>query len=310
MTTISSDRVEGAPRPPRGGRVREAVRHPFWQFVLVMIGAYLLVKFGIAYIPPLFGMPSAPVPQSVVMQYMLTILAGVLIYVSADEPRWRRFREPMHATLVDDDKRWLRLGLLVALPLLVGWTTYQQTRPRVAAPLELRSIHPAPPGQLTFRGKTIQLTGLENPLRSRGSMADHLREGKALYYQNCLPCHGDRVDGRGHFAHGFSPTPASFEDNGTIAQLTESYVFWRIAKGGPGLPREGAPWNSAMPAWEDFLTEDQIWAVTLFIYDQSGWRPRRWEAGHEEQLNPPGTKQPVAPPGTPAPAPSAKEGER
>jgi mono/diheme cytochrome c family protein len=309
MTTIPSDGT-GSPRRANGRRVREALRHPFWQFVLVMVGAYLLVKFGIVYIPPLFGVPSAPVPKSVMLQYMLTILAGVLVYVSADEPRWRRFREPMHATLVDDDKRWLRTGMLVALPLLVGWTTYQQTRPRVAAPIELRSIHPAPPGQITFRGKPIQLTGLENPLRSRGSMEEHLRDGKAIYYKNCLPCHGDRVDGRGHFAHGFSPTPASFADNGTISQLTESYVFWRIAKGGPGLPREGTPWNSAMPVWEDYLTEDQIWAVTLFIYNQSGSRPRRWEAAHEEQTNPPGTKQATPPPGTPAPAPGTKEGTR
>jgi mono/diheme cytochrome c family protein len=310
MTTIPSDGTSRPSRAPIGARVRDAVRHPFWQMVLVMVGSYLLVKFGIAYIPPLFGMHSAPVPQSVVLQYMLTILVGALIYVSADEARWRRFREPLHAVVVDDDKRTLRLALLVAVPLLVGWMTYQQTRPRVAAPIELRSIHPAPPGQITFRGKQIQLTGLANPLRARGSMDEHLREGKAIYYQNCLPCHGDRVDGRGHFAHGFSPTPASFADNGTIAQLTESYVFWRIAKGGPGLPREGTPWNSAMPVWEDFLTEDQIWAVTLFIYSQSGWQPRRWEAGHEEQINPPGTKQPVAPPGTPAPAPGSKEGER
>ncbi len=310
MTTIPSDRAGGTPRPRNGGRVRETLRHPFWQTVLVMVVSYLLVKYGIAYVPALFGMESAPVPRSVVLQYMLTILVGVLIYVSADDARWQRFREPMRRTLVDDDKKWLRVALLVAVPLLVGWTTYQQTRPRVAAPIELRSIHPAPPGQITFRGKTLQLTGLENPLRSRGSMEEHLREGKAIYYQNCLPCHGDRVDGRGHFAHGFSPTPASFADNGTIAQLTESYVFWRIAKGGPGLPREGTPWNSAMPAWEDFLTEDQIWAVTLFIYAQSGWQPRRWEAGHEEQINPPGTKQPLPAPGTPAPAPSSKEGSR
>jgi mono/diheme cytochrome c family protein len=310
MTTIPSNGTRGPSRAPIGARARDAIRHPFWQTVVVMVGSYLLVKFGIAYIPPLFGMHSAPVPQSVVLQYMLTILVGVLVYVSADEARWRQFREPLHATLVDNDKRWLRLGLLVAIPLLVGWTTYQQTRPRVAAPIELRSIHPAPPGQLTFRGKTIQLTGLENPLRSRGSMDEHLRQGKAIYYQNCLPCHGDRVDGRGHFAHGFSPTPASFADNGTIAQLTESYVFWRIVKGGPGLPREGTPWNSAMPAWEDFLTEDQVWAVTMFIYAQSGWRPRRWEATHEEQINPPGQQQPVPPPGAPAPAPGAKEGSR
>jgi hypothetical protein len=65
-----------------------------------------------------------------------------------------------------------------------------------------------------------------------------------------------------------------------------------------------------MPVWEDYLTEDQIWAVTLFIYNQSGSHPRRWEAGGEEKVNPPGTKQPAGPPGTPAPAPSTKEGPR
>jgi hypothetical protein len=54
-------------------------------------------------------------------------------------------------------------------------------------------------------------------------------------------------------------------------------VFWRIAKGGPGLPREGAPWNSAMPAWEDFLSAEDIWAVTLFLYEQAGVTPRTWE---------------------------------
>ena len=124
-------------------------------------------------------------------------------------------------------------------------------------------------------------TWLENPLRARGDMAEHLRTGKRIYYQNCLPCHGDRLDGQGHFAHGFSPAPASFEDNGTIAQLTESYVFWRIAKGGPGLPREGTPWNSAMPKWEDFLTEREIWSVILFLYDQTGWKPRTWEKAAE-----------------------------
>src|SRR5207244_6009394 len=86
-----------------------------------------------------------------------------------------------------------------------------------------------------------------------------LAEGKHVYYRNCLPCHGDHLDGQGHFASGFNPLPANFQDNGTIAQLTESFVFWRVAKGGPGLPREGTPWNSAMPVWEDFLTEREIW---------------------------------------------------
>jgi len=148
----------------------------------------------------------------------------------------------------------------------------------VQAPPNLRSIHPAPPAEITFRGKSLTLTGLDNPLRQHAdSLAYYVGEGKRIYYQNCLPCHGDHLDGLGHFAPGFNPLPANFQDNGTIAQLTESFVFWRIAKGGPGLPREGTPWNSAMPKWEDFLTEREIWQVVLFLYDQTGWKPRTWE---------------------------------
>jgi hypothetical protein len=176
---------------------------------------------------------------------------------------------------------------MVAFPLLVGWVTYNQVKPGVAAPLQLRSIHPAPPTSITFRGRTMQLTGLENPLRHEGSLEEHYERGKTIYYQNCLPCHGDLMDGAGHFAHGFNPAPLSFTSGGTIPQLTESFVFWRIAKGGPGLPAEGGPWNSAMPAWETILTEDEIWAVTIFLYEQTGATPRTWEeegggeGGHE-----------------------------
>lgn len=262
-------------------RLREALGHPFWQAVLLLVAAYLVFAFGVAYVPPLFGLTSAPVPKSVLAQYLLTALVGILIYVSSDEARWKRFKAPIHATMVDADRRWLRIPLLVLIPVLVGFATYAQTRPRIAAPIELRSIHPAPPGQITFRGKTLRLTGLANPLRERGSTTEHFATGKRVYYQNCVACHGDRLDGQGHYAHGFSPTPLSFADPGTISQLTESFVFWRIAKGGPGLPREGAPWHSAMPVWEDYLTEDEIWAVIIFLYDQSGWKPRTFETeGH------------------------------
>src|SRR5216117_3855547 len=172
----------------------------------------------------------------------------------------------------------VRAVVLAVVTALVGLVAYGQVTTTVAAPPNLRSIHPAPPAEVTFRGKTITLTGLENPLRQHpDSLPAYLTEGKHVYYRNCLPCHGDHLDGQGHFASGFNPLPANFQDNGTIAQLTESFVFWRVAKGGPGLPREGTPWNSAMPAWEEFLTEDEIWSVVLFLYDQTGWKPRTWE---------------------------------
>jgi len=253
------------------------LRHPFWQTVVLLVAAYVLIRFGIAYLPQVLGMRSAPVPSSVVLQYMATVLVGLILYVSADAQRWRRFREPIHAALVEPDKRMVRTALLVAVPLLVGFLTYDSVRPTVAAPASLRSIHPAPPTQITVRGRTVALAGLENPLRATGSIEEHYEEGKRVYYQNCLPCHGDYLDGQGHYAPAFNPAPLSFQDNGTIAQLSESFVFWRVVKGGPGLPAEGGPANSAMPAWEDILNEEEIWAVVLFLYEQTPWDPRVME---------------------------------
>jgi hypothetical protein len=33
-----------------------------------------------------------------------------------------------------------------------------------------------------------------------------------------------------------------------------------------------------MPVWEDFLTEEDIWKVILYIYEGAGQAPRTWEA--------------------------------
>jgi len=253
-------------------RLRAYLDHPFWQAVGIMVLSYLVIDFGIPFLPG-----SALVPNSVVVEYMAMVLVGVLIYVSDSEDRWERFKGPLHAVMVQPDLRPVRTGLLVAVPALVGFLTWGQVRATVSAPPNLRSIHPAPPSEITFRGKRMTLAGLENPLRKEGDFAAHVATGKAVYYKNCMPCHGDYLDGQGNFASGFNPLPLNFQDVGTIAQLTESFVFWRVAKGGPGLPREATPWNSAMPAWEDFLTEEEIWAVVLFLYEQTGHRPRTWE---------------------------------
>jgi len=253
--------------------VARLARHPFWQAVGILALAFVVIEWGIPALPG-----SAIVPASVVLQYMATVLVGVLIYVSDSEERWALFKAPIHAALVQPRLKPVRVAGLVLLPLLVAVVTLGQVRATVQAPPNLRSIHPAPPAEITFRGRTITLTGLENPLRAYpDSLALFVADGKRIYYQNCLPCHGDHLDGQGHYASGFNPLPANFQDNGTIAQLTESFVFWRIAKGGPGLPREGTPWNSAMPRWEDFLSEREIWSVITFLYQQTGWRPRTWE---------------------------------
>lgn len=264
----------------RGG----PLRHPFWQAVAVLVGSYLLFEFGIGYLLPVLGVSSAPVPTSVIVQYMLTVLVAILLYVSADEERWRRFRQPIRRTMADPDRRGLRTALLVAVPLLVGWLAYQGVKPSFGAPATLRSIHPAPPTRITFRGRSLHIQGLRNPLRRSGSLDEAYERGSRIYVENCVPCHGDRLDGQGHYAHAFNPVPLTFRGTETINQLQESYVFWRIAKGGPGLPAEGAPWSSAMPAWEEILTEEEIWAVIVFLYAQSGTTPRTWAGEEEEEV--------------------------
>ena len=65
--------------------------------------------------------------------------------------------------------------------------------------------------------------------------------------------------------------------------LRETFLFWRISKGGPGLPEEGGPWDTAMPAWEKILKEEDIWDVILFLYDFTGRKPRAREEGRNER---------------------------
>jgi mono/diheme cytochrome c family protein len=247
------------------------LRSRFLQAVLILVIAFCLLRFGIR----------PPAPWSVLTIYMTIVFLAVMIYVSSDADSWRSFVHPLWSTLVDPDKRWLRVVLLVLIPLLLGYYAYSQAAAKPQAPAELRAVHPAPPGSIQFRGKEINISGVENPLRKDpAKFKEYVARGADIYIRNCMYCHGDNLDGRGHFAKGFNPPPANFQDPGTIAMLQEAYLFWRIAKGGPGLPKESTPWNSVMPAWEDRLTEEQIWEVIMYLYDATGQQPRRWEASH------------------------------
>jgi mono/diheme cytochrome c family protein len=245
------------------------LRSRFFQAVVVLALSFVVLRFGI----------QPPAPWSVLTLYMFIVLLAVLIFVSSDRDSWADFVAPIWATLVRPERRGLRLALLVILPLLLGYYAYTQAAARPQAPPELRAVHPAPPASIQFRGKEINVSGGDNPLRKdQAALAAHVEAGAAIYIRNCMYCHGDNLDGQGHFAAGFNPPPANFQDPGTIAMLQEAYLFWRIAKGGPGLPKESTPWNSVMPAWEDRLTEEQIWQVIVYLYAATNQQPRRWES--------------------------------
>jgi len=252
----------------------------FWQAVIVVVSAWLIFNWAF---PPFM-------PRSLMMPFMIITILGVILFYSSDDSSWTEFKAPLVATLRDDNKLVQRWGLLILIPLLLGYATYDGIKPSLETPLELRQIHPAPPAVLQVYNKTYDLATLENPVRTKvtvqlnidpdmawGTYREAVRAGSEVYFRDCFHCHGDLLGGKGHFAGGLDPLPTNFQDVGTIAQLQESFLFWRITTGGPGLPKDGMPWNSAMPVWHEMLSEEEVWNVITFLYDSVGQVPRIWD---------------------------------
>ena len=43
------------------------------------------------------------------------------------------------------------------------------------------------------------------------------------------------------------------------------------------IPDAGTPWDSSMPVWEKMLTEDEMWSAIAYMYDYTGYKPRKKE---------------------------------
>ena len=240
------------------------------------------------------------IPWTLFITYMMLWSIGTFLYISQDAVTFKEFRKPIVKTIVGEYKL-ARVVVFIFLPLFVGFTTYNSLLPKFEEPVELRTVHPAPPATTRVHGKTCALEKTRNPFRVQeqddyqdafpfldvnkdfgkgGKGAEYMKnvtEGGTIFFQNCHYCHGDQLNGLGMFSHVFNPTPANFIDPGTIAMLRESFLFWRVSKGGPGLPNESTPWSSAMPPWEEHLNTTEIWKVILFEYWYTGWHPRTFD---------------------------------
>ena len=90
--------------------------------------------------------------------------------------------------------------------------------------------------------------------------ADAVAAGQELFVTNCVTCHGPEGAGDGAAAVGLDPKPANLGDNEMMSMLSDGYLFWRVSKG--GLTE---PFNSAMPAWETGLTNEQLWQIISYV---------------------------------------------
>jgi len=125
--------------------------------------------------------------------------------------------------------------------------------------------------------KEVKAGNINKENAKQALIEKYLFEGRILYAMNCRPCHGDSVSGDGPMADGFKLRPINFTDNGTIETIVEGYTFWRVSNGGPGLPSEATPWDSAMPIWKTDLPEEYRWRILLAEYDLAQKTPRQPE---------------------------------
>ncbi len=245
-----------------------------------------------------------PIPFTLLAMYMGVCTMAIMCYVSITTPSWNEFSSPIGYMLRENTgkAKISRAATFLILPGLIAAQTYNQMLPKFGEPIELRTVHPAPPASINVHKKLVTLQTAENPFRIGDDgkylkvgdesqyfggnswtgdvpkFLQQVRQGGQVFFgtAGCFFCHGDNLDGKGPFAFAFNPIPANFSDPGTISQLQETFVFWRVSKGGPDLPREGFPWASAMPPWEKHLTTNEIWKVIVFEYWHTGFFPRTW----------------------------------
>ena len=239
------------------------------------VGTYVFFRFGF----------SAPIPASVISLYMGIVSIAILAYVSSSQERREEISSPLVRLMTEKRYTPLLAATVLAIPALAAANVYVRMNVPLEPPFFPRTIHPASPSEITVHDRRINLDTEENPfLRLEGSNPEEYRRrlenGRRTYYRNCVFCHGDTMAGNGMFVHALDPIPTNFTDQGALAMLRDTFLLWRISKGGPGLPEEGGPWETAMPAWEKFLTEEEMWETILFLYDFTGQKPRAREEGH------------------------------
>ena len=85
--------------------------------------------------------------------------------------------------------------------------------------------------------------------------AAELQEGKELYVERCLTCHGCAGNGLGSYAGTLIVTPADFKQD-PFRNMAEDEWFWHVSEGVQG---------TVMPPWKESLTEDERWKIIRYV---------------------------------------------
>lgn len=92
--------------------------------------------------------------------------------------------------------------------------------------------------------------GLKNPFAGNSTAT---AEGKEIYEQMCVLCHGLTGKGNGEAALSLDQQPANFLAI-SVSNDTDGAIFWKITEGKP-----------PMSSYDELLTEDQRWKLVNYI---------------------------------------------
>ena len=98
---------------------------------------------------------------------------------------------------------------------------------------------------------------VDNIKRPQGQTAQQaIDAGSDVYQNNCIGCHGPNQDGNGINAASLNPKPRNLHDAPFMQAMSYQRISTSIHKGVPG---------TAMPRWENVLTENQIQDVIVYV---------------------------------------------
>ena len=86
--------------------------------------------------------------------------------------------------------------------------------------------------------------------------AGAVERGRALFVDNCSPCHGETADGHGPASVGLRPPPANLAGPDVVPTHSDAYLFYRLTVGKRG---------SAMPAFGNSLSETERWEIVAYL---------------------------------------------
>lgn len=110
-------------------------------------------------------------------------------------------------------------------------------------------------GQFTFAQESDwkapkTADALKNPFKGN---ANATAEGKNIYEQMCVLCHGIKGKGNGEAGLTLDKKPANFLAF-KVKKESDGVIFWKLTNGKP-----------PMASYEELLTEDQRWKLVNYI---------------------------------------------